>query len=187
MSPRVIARLPSGVQSQSASCRQIAASNGGHVVPGPNALYSVSQAKFADGGDLVGDGFPLFVLQSDVSFRGVHTPDIAGERHDLNAVQDAVRRIIADNHRGPRLAISPPIAGSKATHQTSPRWGGGLRSGVWVIGYVARQILTDSAASRSRSSSAAMARYASASSRWVTCGRARSLRNRLIRRHPIMA
>src|SRR5271154_6856456 len=33
------------------------------------------------------------------------------------------------------------MAGSKATHQTSPHWGGGLLSGAWIIGYVARQIL----------------------------------------------
>jgi hypothetical protein len=33
------------------------------------------------------------------------------------------------------------MAGSKATHQTSPRWGGGLLSGAWIIGYVACQVL----------------------------------------------
>ena len=33
------------------------------------------------------------------------------------------------------------MAGSKATHHASPRWGDGLLSEASIIGYVARQIL----------------------------------------------
>jgi hypothetical protein len=89
---------------------------------------------------LVGHGFPLLVLQGDVSFRGVKASDITGERHDLDAVQLTVRGVVADNHRGPRLADFP----TSGRIESDPPYLaalGGLLSGAWIIGYVARQIL----------------------------------------------
>ncbi len=52
-----------------------------------------------DGGDLVGHGFPAFTCDVDIGFRGIEAAHLAGNRHDLEPVQQRVRGVVAEDDR----------------------------------------------------------------------------------------
>jgi hypothetical protein len=47
---------------------------------------------------LIGHGFALLSTEGDISLTGVKAVDIAGERNDLDSVQEFIRGIIADDN-----------------------------------------------------------------------------------------
>jgi len=57
----------------------------------------------ADGGDLVSHRFTGLAIQVDRGFTGVNASYIARDRNDLNTVEIAVGRVIADDDGGPGL------------------------------------------------------------------------------------
>jgi len=48
---------------------------------------------------LIGHAFGLLSIDGDIGFTGVEAIDIAGERNDLDSVQELIRGIIANNNR----------------------------------------------------------------------------------------
>jgi hypothetical protein len=49
---------------------------------------------------LIGHGFALLPIEGDVGLTGIEAIDIAGERNDLDSVQEFIGGIIADNDCG---------------------------------------------------------------------------------------
>ncbi len=116
------------------------AGDGFHVLA-VEASESVAQTELADRGELDGHRLTLLVVQRDIGFRGIEAADIAGERHDLKRFSSRLATSLLTMTAGLVLRISPPIDGSTATHQTSPRRGvlsGFIRPG--VIGYIAGKL-----------------------------------------------
>jgi hypothetical protein len=60
----------------------------------------IPQTKLANSAKLVGHGLALLALLRDIGFRRIEALDLADERHGLNAVQLAVRDVVADDQRG---------------------------------------------------------------------------------------
>jgi hypothetical protein len=73
-------------------------------------------------GQLIGHRLSLLTLEGDIGFTRVQTIYVAGQGNDLDPVQELIGSVVADDHRGPSLLDSPPMDGSKLTHQTSPRF-----------------------------------------------------------------
>jgi len=77
----------------------------------------IGKPLFADGGNLVGHGFVLPIIQGDIRFTRIESINTAREGNDLDTIQEAVRNIVADDHGWPlfldlttkrRVKVHPP-------------------------------------------------------------------------------
>src|ERR1019366_4270661 len=109
-------RLGSGLRRREADLDAEGSFDGADVVKGQGCQLGF-EPLLADGGDLVGHRLARLAIQIDGSFTGVNTGYVACDRNDLNAVEIAVGRVIADDDRGRglldltaerRIEIDPP-------------------------------------------------------------------------------
>jgi hypothetical protein len=90
-----------------------------------------AQAFLGDGCDPVGHGLGYPATERHVSLAGIKPPGFAGQGDDLDGFRCRLEASRLTITAGRVLRISPPMAGSQPTHQTSPRF----------IGHVASQVL----------------------------------------------
>jgi hypothetical protein len=91
-----------------------------HRIEAPDAA---AQSELGNGGDLVRHGFSALAFEHDVGFCGKEAIRPAGQRDHLDAVESGWRHSLLTTTEGRVFGISPPIAASNVSHQTSPRRG----------------------------------------------------------------
>ena len=87
------------VKQEDARCITARVAGGSLALPPRCLLRRAGAAQFPDRTQLVGHRLSLLTAHTDIRFGRVETRDICRQRHHLNAVQLAVRDIVADDDR----------------------------------------------------------------------------------------